>query len=86
MGADRQRHLGVAHVRLGDDGWYWAEVPALPGCFASGRTTEELTEALAESVGMCLVDGHEPLPSVHVAPEDGWRIAVALGPAVALSA
>jgi predicted RNase H-like HicB family nuclease len=57
-----------------EDGWYWAEVPKLPGCVASGRTTEELAEALAESVGMCLVDAREPLPAVTVFPRDGWRI------------
>lgn len=69
-------------MRLGEDGWYWAEVPALPGCFASGRSTDELAEALAESVGLCLVEGHEPLPAVHVSPRDGWRISVGSGAAV----
>lgn len=59
-----------------EDGWYWAEVPELPGCFASGRTTDELVEALEESVGMCLADSHEPLPPVSVAPRNGWRISV----------
>ncbi len=83
---DQHRQLGAARVRLGEDGWYWAEVPALPGCFASGRTTEELTEALAESVGLYLVEGHEPLPVVHVSPEAGWRIAVERSAGTALSA
>ncbi len=86
LDADRQRRLGAARVQLGDDGWYWAEVPALPGCFASGRTTAELVEALAESVGLCLVDGQEPLPDVHVSPADGWRISVERRPGAALSA
>lgn len=86
VAGDGQRQLGAANVQLGDDGWYWAEVPALPGCFASGRTTEELAEALAESVGLCLVEGHEPLPAVHVSPEAGWRISVERRPGAALSA
>jgi predicted RNase H-like HicB family nuclease len=59
---------------------------ALPGCFASGRTIEELMEALAESVGLCLVDGQEPLPPVHVSPDDGWRISVQRRPGAVLSA
>jgi len=86
VAGDGQRQLGAANVRLGEDGWYWAEVPALPGCFASGRTTEELAEALAESVGLCRVDGDEPLPIVHVAPRHGWRILVEQRPGAALSA
>lgn len=65
----------TARVRF-EEGWYWAEVPQLPGCFASGRTADELAEALAESVGMCLVDSHEALPAVSVSPRDGWRISI----------
>jgi predicted RNase H-like HicB family nuclease len=33
---------------------YWSEIRELPGCFASGRTLEELGEALEEAVGMYL--------------------------------
>ena len=33
---------------------YWAEVADLPGCFASGRTLNELSEALGEAVGLYL--------------------------------
>jgi predicted RNase H-like HicB family nuclease len=36
----------------------WAEVVELPGCFASGADIEELNEALAEAIGMCLPDPH----------------------------
>jgi predicted RNase H-like HicB family nuclease len=31
----------------------WADVPGLPGCFASGETSGELMGALAEAIGMC---------------------------------
>ena len=34
-----------------EDGSYWAEVLDLPGCFASGRTLDELREALGEALG-----------------------------------
>jgi hypothetical protein len=35
-------------------GRLWAEVPDLPGCFASGRDEGELREAVAEAIDMCL--------------------------------
>jgi predicted RNase H-like HicB family nuclease len=39
-----------------ENGSYWSQVRELPGCFASGRTLEELGKALEEAVGMCLDD------------------------------
>lgn len=32
----------------------WAEVDELPGCFATGGTMDELTESLAEAIGLYL--------------------------------
>jgi predicted RNase H-like HicB family nuclease len=46
-----------ANVREEDDGTYWAEVAELPGCFASGHDLDELKDALAEAIQMCLPDG-----------------------------
>ena len=44
-------------IRLhSEDGAYWAEVVELPGCFASGRTLDELKEALQEAVTFYLED------------------------------
>jgi predicted RNase H-like HicB family nuclease len=40
-----------------EDGSYWAEVVELPGCFASGRSLDELTEALEESIRLYLSEG-----------------------------
>jgi predicted RNase H-like HicB family nuclease len=37
-------------------GSLWAEVTDLPGCLASGRSLDELAEALAEAVGLYLWD------------------------------
>jgi predicted RNase H-like HicB family nuclease len=42
-----------------EEGAYWAEVLELPGCFASGETLVELNEALAEAIGMVLVQPGE---------------------------
>ena len=33
---------------------YWSEIEQLPGCFASGRTLEELGEALDEAIALYL--------------------------------
>jgi predicted RNase H-like HicB family nuclease len=51
-----------------EGGSFWSEVRELPGCFASGRTLEELAEALEEAVGMCLDNPGTTLliPSLHV--------------------
>ena len=39
-----------------DGAEYWSEIPALPGCFAAGRTLTELHQALGEAVGLYLWD------------------------------
>lgn len=46
----------TANVHHEEDGSYWAEVVELPGCFASGFDLNELSEALAEAIEMCLPD------------------------------
>ncbi len=35
---------------------YWAGVVELPGCFASGRSLEELRDALGEAISLYLWD------------------------------
>jgi predicted RNase H-like HicB family nuclease len=35
---------------------YWSQIRELPGCFASARTLDELSEALGEAVGLYLWD------------------------------
>jgi len=35
-----------------EDGEYWAEVPELPGCFASGDNLDELFESLREGISL----------------------------------
>lgn len=46
-------------------GSYWADVPGLPGCFASGETLDELFESLQEGVALYLVadEGEGRAPS-----------------------
>lgn len=49
----------------------WAQVQELPGCFASGRDLDELTEALTEAVNMIL--GDEQTVAVKIEPEQSSR-------------
>jgi predicted RNase H-like HicB family nuclease len=37
-------------VHSADEGGYWAEVPALPGCATQGETMEELLENVREAI------------------------------------
>ena len=48
-------------VHEAEEGGYWAEVPAIPGCATQGETFEELLANLYEAVEACLaVDIEEP--------------------------
>lgn len=60
---NRDTHLLMeitANIRL-EDGSYWADVPALPGCFAAGTTLDELLDSLREGIELCLADEPEEL-------------------------
>jgi predicted RNase H-like HicB family nuclease len=37
-----------------EEGGYWAEVPAIPGCVTQGDSFEELLQNLYEAVEACL--------------------------------
>jgi predicted RNase H-like HicB family nuclease len=47
-------------VHEAEEGGFWAEVPAIPGCATQGETFEELLHNLYEAIEGCL--------SVDVAP------------------
>jgi predicted RNase H-like HicB family nuclease len=44
----------VAILHEAEEGGYWAEVPALPGCYSQGESLEELKANLKESVELML--------------------------------
>ena len=50
----------MAHLKLhvivhqAEEGGYWAEVPAIPGCATQGDTFEELCVNLDDAVEACL--------------------------------
>ncbi len=56
-----------AVVHEAEEGGYWAEVPAIPGCATQGETLEELKKNLHEAVEGCLLI--EISPAEH-APHD----------------
>ena len=41
-------------VHEAEEGGFWAEVPAIPGCCTQGDTFEELLENLYEAVEGCM--------------------------------
>ena len=47
-------------VHEAEEGGYWAEVPAIPGCATQGETFEELLRNLYEAVEGCLSVDMEP--------------------------
>jgi predicted RNase H-like HicB family nuclease len=41
-------------VHEAEEGGFWAEVPAIPGCATQGETFEELLQNLYEAIEGCL--------------------------------
>ena len=54
-------------IHEAEEGGYWAEVPAIPGCATQGETFDELLTNLYEAVEGCLsID----VQDVLVSPKD----------------
>jgi predicted RNase H-like HicB family nuclease len=52
-----------AIVHEAEEGGFWAEVPAIPGCATEGNTMDELIANLHEAIEGCLaVEVAEPKP------------------------
>jgi len=41
-------------IHQAEEGGYWAEIPAIPGCATQGETFEELLSNIYEAVEACL--------------------------------
>lgn len=63
----------TANIRL-EEGSYWADVPALPGCFASGQDLNELFDSLQEGIELYLDDEQTELS----APERPLKLKAAV--------
>ena len=56
-----------AIVHEAEEGGYWAEVPAIPGCATQGETFDELISNLKEAIEGCLsVD----VATINLSPAD----------------
>ena len=53
-----------------EENGYWAEVPALKGCFSQGETIEEITENIKEAITAWF--------SVDIPEDSGEVISIAL--------
>jgi predicted RNase H-like HicB family nuclease len=54
-------------IHEAEEGGYWAEVPAIPGCATQGETFEELLKNLYEAIEGCLsVDVEQPSTSGRI--------------------
>ena len=42
-------------IHNAEEGGFWAEVPAIPGCMTQGETFEELLQNLYEAIEGCLL-------------------------------
>jgi predicted RNase H-like HicB family nuclease len=52
-----------AIVHEAEEGGYWAEVPALPGCVTQGESLGEVRANLREAVELYLEDASSALPT-----------------------
>jgi len=41
-------------ITSGEDGWYIAECPALPGCISQGETIDQALENIKDAIQGCL--------------------------------
>jgi predicted RNase H-like HicB family nuclease len=54
-------------VHNAEEGGFWAEVPAIPGCHTQGDTWDELLRNIYEAIEACLtVDADE----INLKPDD----------------
>ncbi len=62
-----------AIIHVAEEGGFWAEVPALPGCVTQGETREELERNIREAVEGWLEAGEAV---IETEPEDIFEVAV----------
>jgi predicted RNase H-like HicB family nuclease len=63
-----QKYAVVIHEE--PDGGFWAEVPALPGCYSQGETVDELQQNIREAIAGVLEvlreQGREPDANIRI--------------------
>ena len=56
----------MAIIHKEPNGWYSAEVPALPGCYTDGATLDEIHMNLKEAIKLYLQDQPEDVEPVEM--------------------
>jgi predicted RNase H-like HicB family nuclease len=46
-------------IEHGEDGYFVATVPALPGCYTQGKTIKELSKNVKDVIQLCLEEAKE---------------------------
>ena len=68
-GEEKRMSNYMAIIHKEPNGWYSAEVPALPGCYTDGATLDEIHFNLKEAIQLYLQDqpeGVEPVEMMQV--------------------
>ncbi len=50
----RMKYTFTYIIELDEDGYYVADVPALPGCHTQAKSLDELKERVLEAIRLCL--------------------------------
>lgn len=61
-------------VHEAEEGGYWAEVPALPGCATQGETLEELEFNIKDAIVGCLAVSEEEAARQRPAMPNPFRV------------
>jgi len=59
-------------IHEAEEGGFWAEVPAIPGCATQGETFEDLLHNLYEAVEGCLSVEERSLPIITSREQTFW--------------
>ena len=63
-------------VHEAEEGGYWVEVPALPGCYSQGETLEDALENVKEAIDLYLEALREEDTEIPKDEEKVFRVAV----------
>jgi predicted RNase H-like HicB family nuclease len=61
-------------VHEAEEGGFWAEVPALPGCATQGETLEELEFNIKDAITGCLAVSEEAFSRERLAASGSLRV------------
>lgn len=52
-------------IHKAEEGGYWAEVPALPGCFTQGETLQEIETNIREAVNLYIESANDSADNAY---------------------